>query len=92
MTLDPRCTHLYVTRNAVLGYQEAKGGGFETIRRRLTTSILSTARPDPDYVDCLLVDASEINPADDGTILRVYTSKDGPLLVVTKVEVAESVP
>lgn len=91
--------HLFVTRTAVLAYQEVMGGGFEAIRRKLTTSLLSAGVPDPENEGCYLL--RDQAPAFDNytqevvespVIFRVYTIKDGPLLVVPKVEVAGPAP
>ena len=84
--------HLYVTRTAVLGYQAAMGGGFETIRRMLTTHLLGSTTPDPEHEGCYLIRVRDSDVPQGHTKLitfRVYTTLDGSLLVVTKVELAE---
>lgn len=87
MTIITKIPHLYVTRTAVLGYQEVMGGGFEAIRRKITTSLLHDPRPDPEHDDCFLLDAWD-DAAMTYRTFRVYTIEDGPLLVVPKVELA----
>lgn len=82
--------HLYVTRNAVLGYQELAGGGFESIRRMLTTKVLTESRQDPENEECRLIEAPFGKPA--YATFRVYTLADGPLLVVTKTELVQPEP
>lgn len=89
MTIDTKALHLYVTRNAVLGYQGIYGGGFESIRRRITVKLLDVARQDPENDECFLLDAGALTLEDTRDVLRVYTIKDGPLLVVTKTELVQ---
>lgn len=89
MTISTEHPHLYVTRTAVLGYQEVVGGGFESIRRMLTTTLLSNPVPDPEHEGCYLLEAQDPLYPMATFRFRVYTLEDDKLLVVTKVEVAE---
>ncbi len=83
--------HLFVTRTAVLAYQEVMGGGFEAIRRMLTTRLLSAGVPDPENEGCYLLRVHEPD-VPEPAVFRVYTIEDGPLLVVPKVELAGPSP
>jgi len=74
--------HVYVTRSATLAYQALTGAQFETARRVLTERLLSGATRDPEHKGCFLLPVEL--PAGP-TVLRIWTEREGRLLVVPKV-------
>lgn len=79
--------HVYVTRSATLAYQALTGAQFETARRTLTERILSSARPDPSAPGCFTL---PIQAPQGPLTLRVFTEREGRLLVVPKVSALNS--
>jgi len=84
--LSGRSPHLFVTRAATLAYQEITGAPFETARRALTERILAGAHRDPVHEGCFLLTVQLPSGLE---TLRIWTHREGKLLVVPRVAVTE---
>jgi len=80
--ISGKSPHIYVTRAATLAYQKMTGSPFETSRRALTERILDSATKDPENDGCFLV---RIQLRSGLETLRIWTSREGRLLVVPKI-------